>query len=226
MGRPQDYDPIAETYAAHRWPLPWILAPLAERVAGLPPAAVVVVAGCGTGDYTGALLEAHPDRRYFGFDIADYARYFTEAHRVLKPGGNLLVFTDDEDDIRARGFSTYFPETVPVNLGRYPRIDDLVAVARAAGLQGGPAGKARGELPFEGRLLGMLRERAASELRLIPDEAHRAGMARIEAAAARGERWISQISLLSFGKDGPEDDAAGGMRESTTGTKARRSRSP
>src|SRR5262249_55232750 len=55
--------------------------------------------------------------------VADRPASFREARRVLKPDGRLCTATDSEDDIRRRRpLSSHFPETVAVELDRYPRI--------------------------------------------------------------------------------------------------------
>ena len=64
------FDAYADTYAAGRAAAPWVLAPLREAVAALPLDGAVVEIGCGTGNYVIALAAALPERRYFGFDVA------------------------------------------------------------------------------------------------------------------------------------------------------------
>jgi ubiquinone/menaquinone biosynthesis C-methylase UbiE len=58
--------------------------------------------------------------------VEDRLAFFREAFRVLAPGGSLCTATDSEDDIRRRvPLSSHFPETVAVELRRYPAIATL-----------------------------------------------------------------------------------------------------
>ena len=52
--------------------------------------------------------------------IEDVTRLFAESARVLRAKGALIVITDSEADIRARTLGHLFPETIQINLERYP----------------------------------------------------------------------------------------------------------
>jgi ubiquinone/menaquinone biosynthesis C-methylase UbiE len=66
--------------------------------------------------------------------VSECSAYFREAYRVLKPGGRVCTVTDSEAIIRGRQpLSVYFPETVEIELQRYPRISDLRTMMIAAG---------------------------------------------------------------------------------------------
>jgi SAM-dependent methyltransferase len=68
MGLSMDYGSYAPTYATARWAVPWVLAPLVDRVRQTPRGARILEIGCGTGNYLKALGSSVPDRRYVGFD--------------------------------------------------------------------------------------------------------------------------------------------------------------
>ena len=61
--------------------------------------------------------------------VGDRSSYFREACRVLKKGGKVCTVTDSTEIIRHRQpLSVYFPETIEVDLQRYPGISDLRAM--------------------------------------------------------------------------------------------------
>lgn len=126
--------------------------------------------------------------------LKDYRRFFTECARLLRAGRTLIAITDSEKDIHGRTLAEFFPETVPINLNRYPRIAELEAFAVEAGLQLVSRQTARGYIDLDDRFIQTLAEKALSELRLIPDEFHEVGMER--ARAARGGRWLSQSTVM------------------------------
>lgn len=58
--------------------------------------------------------------------VANRLAYFREAYRVLQPGGRFCTVTDSTEIIRQRRpLSVYFPETVAVDIGRYPSLAEL-----------------------------------------------------------------------------------------------------
>ncbi|MGZ8695352.1 MAG: class I SAM-dependent methyltransferase [Gaiellaceae bacterium] len=116
--------------------------------------------------------------------IGDLDRAFAEAARVLRAGGRLCVATDDEESIRARVHAAYFPETVAVELARYPTIGRLDELLRTAGLE--PHRVERTASAYELADVMPFRELAFSSLALIGEDAHRAGLERLEADLARG----------------------------------------
>lgn len=117
--------------------------------------------------------------------IADKGAFYREAARVLVPGGQICTVTDSADMIRRREIlSAYFPETVEIELARYPRIAQLEAWMGEAGLE--ELGVAAVEEPYEVNSAQPFRDRAYSSLRLIPRAAWKAGIARLERDLARG----------------------------------------
>ncbi len=117
--------------------------------------------------------------------VCDKGAFYREAARVLAPGGRLCTVTDSADMIRRREIlSGYFPETVEIELGRYPGIAQLEAWMDAASLE--RFRLAAVEEPYEITSAQPFRDRAYSSLRLIPTEAWRAGIERLERDLARG----------------------------------------
>ena len=117
--------------------------------------------------------------------VGDKAAFYQRAARVLQPGGRICTVTDSADMIRRREIlSGYFPETVEIEIARYPRVAQLEAWMDAAGLE--TIGVAAVEEPYEIISAQPFRDRAYSSLHLIPGEAWRAGIERLERDLARG----------------------------------------
>jgi SAM-dependent methyltransferase len=132
--------------------------------------------------------------------IEDLSRFFAEAHRVLKPEGRLAIVTDSENTLRRRSLTTYFPEILPIELARYPSLATLHDRASEVGLRLVSEEEATGIVPLDEDFLGRLEAKCSSAMRLMESTAHAAGMARVRAAAARGEEWISCYDILLYAR--------------------------
>jgi ubiquinone/menaquinone biosynthesis C-methylase UbiE len=128
--------------------------------------------------------------------VAGKAAFYRDAARVLRPGGWICTVTDSEEIIRRREIlSGYFPETVAIELARYPALAQLEAWMVAAGLVAGEVVTV--EEPYEITSAQPFRDKAYSSLHLIPEEAWRAGLACLEADLAHGPiRGVSRYACV------------------------------
>jgi len=128
--------------------------------------------------------------------VGDRPAYFREAARVLSPGGKLCTVTDSEEDIARRvPLSSHFPETVPVELARYPSLGTLAQEMMLAGF--GAIHEGHAERVYDLVDISGYRNRAYSSLHLIDEAAHRRGVERLEADLANGPvRALSLYTLL------------------------------
>jgi len=111
--------------------------------------------------------------------VGDRGRSFREAVRVLRHGGRVCTVTDSEWVIRHRQpLSVFFPETVAVDLARYPRIHEIRAGMQEAGFA--EVAEETVEFASEVRDIGPFQDKAFSCLRLIPEDAYRRGIERME----------------------------------------------
>jgi hypothetical protein len=63
--------------------------------------------------------------------------------------------------------------------------------------------KAAGRMPLTPEFVAQLEAKCGSSMRLITPDQHAAGMARVRAAAERGEQWLSCYEVLHYGARGP-----------------------
>jgi len=131
--------------------------------------------------------------------VADHAAYYREAYRVLAPGGRICTATDSAWIIRHRQpLSTYFPETVPPELARYPRIATLRAHMAAAGFD--DLEERTVEYTYLLHDVGAYRARTFSALHLISEEAFQRGLARMEHDLAEGPIVCTPRYTLLWGR--------------------------
>ncbi len=128
--------------------------------------------------------------------VTDRATFYRQTARVLRPGGRLCTVTDSAEIIRRREIlSGYFPETVEIELARYPGIIQLEAWMAAAGLVAFE--EVTVEEPYQITSGQAFRDRAYSSLHLIPEDAWQTGLARLERDLARGPvRGVARYACL------------------------------
>jgi SAM-dependent methyltransferase len=128
--------------------------------------------------------------------IGDRGRFFQEAGWVLRRGGRVCTVTDSEWVICHRQpLATFFPETVAVDLARYPRIHDLRTNMEDAGFV--EIAEWTVEFAYELGDLGPFRAKAFSCLRLIPEGAFQRGLGRMEHDVLAGPiPCVSRYSLV------------------------------
>lgn len=128
--------------------------------------------------------------------LSDRLAAFQAAFRALGAGGRFCAATDSEWTIRHREpMAEYFPETVEIELSRYPSAATMAAELARAGFE-----SLSGEVvEREYELLDAtpFREKVFSVLLLIDREAFQRGLSRLESALARGPmRCTSRYLLL------------------------------
>ena len=111
--------------------------------------------------------------------VTDRPRAFQQCRRVLREGGKLCLVTDSPAIIRSRvPLATYFPETIEVELARYPSPTTLREELCAAGFS------SIEELEVESQQeladIEPYRAKVFSSLRLISENAYERGLERLE----------------------------------------------
>lgn len=137
--------------------------------------------------------------------VSDRLAYFREAHRVLKQGARMCTVTDSEWIIRQRQpLAFYFPETVDVDLDRYPSISELRETMQRVGL--GNVTETLVEFSSQLTDIQPYRERAFSSLHLIPEESLERGIECMEKDLRLGPiQHISRYVLLWGTKSAGDD---------------------
>lgn len=131
--------------------------------------------------------------------------FYSEAARVLRPGGWLCTATDSEWTIRNRGvLSNYFPDTITVDLQRYSSIPQIQAWMTQVGFQ--EIYEERIEWPYSSKNIDSYRNKAFSCLHLITEEAFALGLARLKVDFVRNpESFVEMVRYdLVWGTKGGE----------------------
>ncbi len=136
--------------------------------------------------------------------VSDRRAYFREAWRVLRKGGRVCTVTDSEEIIRhRRPLAVYFPETVEVELQRYPPIPDLREMMLDCGFTN--LQETLAEHPYELKDMEAYRSMAFSSLHLIPEEALKRGILRMQRDLRDGPIPAAARYLLLWGEKPTND---------------------
>jgi SAM-dependent methyltransferase len=128
--------------------------------------------------------------------VEDRPQALREAFRVLQPGGQICTVTDSEWVIRHREpLSVYFPDTVPIELKRYPSISTLEAEMAIAGFNSIHEDLA--EFRYTLTESTPYRHRVFSSLLLLSEDAFQRGLQQMEADLRRGPiACVSRYTML------------------------------
>lgn len=120
--------------------------------------------------------------------IRDVNKLLGQAFACLAEGGMMFIFSDGPRDIEERLSTRFFPETLEVELRRYPRIETMVAQMEKVGFQGVEVRKVKmtDALLTGAELEHIARERLYSMFRFIDKKAIDAGLERLSQAIAAG----------------------------------------
>lgn len=131
--------------------------------------------------------------------VGDRDAYFREAARVLSSGGKIVTVTDSHADLaRRQPLTSYFPETLPIELARYPEIAVLMTEMTTAGFADVQLTEAARE--YELMDIAPYRDRAFSSLVLLGEDAFQRGIERMERELARGPIPARSLYTLIWGK--------------------------
>ena len=147
-----------------------------------------------------------PDAAYdfvFTVDVIHHieagAAYFRAARRVLASGGRICTVTDSARIIAMRcPLTVYWPETMAVELRRYPPLAQLWQWMAGAGFRGD--GEAVVEFDYLLDNSDVYRDRAYSSLRLIDEAAFARGLARLDADLAAGPVQCTARYVMLWGQ--------------------------
>ena len=176
----------------------WGVDPSAEMLAVAASRCTAIDYRTGTAENTG--LGDHRFDLVLTVDVIhhvkDHAAAFCEAYRVLASDGQVCTVTDSESIIRnRRPLSVYFPETIAVDLLRYPSLPTLRRNMARAGF----VDMKQQSVEWHDRTTDIkkYRDRAFSCLHLISDQAFHQGIAQLESDLKEGPiGCVSRYALL------------------------------
>jgi SAM-dependent methyltransferase len=134
--------------------------------------------------------------------FGDRDAFCTEALRVLKPGGSLLSIGLDPHAARDRWWIyDFFPETVAIDLERYPAVKTIRAEMVRAGFAWAESYEVQ---TFEHMMparrafeRGLVARSFSSQLAVLTDHEFEAGVTRLKDAIDASERSGSELQLVS-----------------------------
>jgi len=132
--------------------------------------------------------------------IIDLHTFFSETSRILKDGGQFILFTDDEETMNMRSLTKYFPEILSIELKRLPKIKELNMHAFTNNFVLEQTAIVEGNINLTDSMISGFDQKCSSAMRLMKDKDHKKGMINLKQAAREGEHWKSVYKMFKFGK--------------------------
>ena len=130
--------------------------------------------------------------------VQDIDAAYAECWRVLRRGGRVCTVTDSESVIRGRvPLSSCFPETVTVEIDRYPSMTELEQAMSDAGFECIDEKEVEYVHPLED--LTAYERRAYSCLHLISEEAFERGLQQLRGLVEQGTAVVESRYVMLWG---------------------------
>ena len=128
--------------------------------------------------------------------VSDVPLFIAEMFRTLSPRGKVCIVTESEVDIRERKpLSVYFPETVELELARYPRNQHLKQIMRGVGLSA--IAEKAAQFAYNLESADSYEREVFSCLNLISEQAHARGISRMSKDLRHGPiKCSSRYTML------------------------------
>lgn len=129
--------------------------------------------------------------------LLDRPRAFAEAHRVLVPGGRLMVVTPEAESFPRAWMAPLFPSYVAVEQARFPFRADFETELPEAGFERVKLVTAQVERRFSKQhALERIRGRYASTFDHFSDEEYREGLARAERELSDPVEYVLDLCVV------------------------------
>jgi len=134
--------------------------------------------------------------------FADRDAFFSEARRVLKPGGAAMAIGLDPHALRDTWWIyDYFPETIAIDRARYPAVRTIRADMVSAGFASSESYEVQTfdhQMPATRAIeRGLVAPSFSSQLAVLSTEEFEAGVARMRAAIVEAEKSGGELMLAS-----------------------------
>jgi len=132
--------------------------------------------------------------------IVNLKNFFAESSWILRNKSLLIIVTDDEQTMKERSLTKFFPEILQIELDRYPGIEELNQLASINNFRCDDNMTVRGESKIDEDMISKFEQKCSSAMRLMKDEDHHRGIISLREASKRGEYWHSIYRILKFRK--------------------------
>ena len=131
--------------------------------------------------------------------VKDLNHYFREVNRVLNKDGLVLTITDSEEDLKSRTITKYFPESLEIEMERYPGVNKIVENMENNGFKEIEITHTEREFQMSEEVFEKFKNKAFSSVRLLSEESFEKGIKKIEEDTEKNECFVKELYTYIWG---------------------------
>jgi cyclopropane fatty-acyl-phospholipid synthase-like methyltransferase len=139
----------------------------------------------------------------YSIDVVHYVKdldhYFKEIKRVLNKNGVLITITDSEEDLENRTITKYFPESLEIEMKRYPGVNEIIENMKNSDFKGIEISHTEKEYKMDEKIFQKFKNKAFSAIRLISEESFEKGIKKVKKDMKNNKCLVKELYTYIWG---------------------------
>jgi SAM-dependent methyltransferase len=213
-----DYNDISENYSIYRNASPTVVDHILEKIKNKNIKEILEI-GCGTADYLYALTQQLKCNSY-GFDNSEnmiseankknpgLKLKINDLHKVFDYNDNffdlvysidVVHYVKDLDDLENRTITKYFPESLEIEMKRYPGVNEIIENMKNSDFKGIEISHTEKEYKMDEKIFQKFKNKAFSAIRLISEESFEKGIKKVKKDMKNNKCLVKELYTYIWG---------------------------